>query len=70
MKYQKQRVVLNLLYIDLYHNISYSVLEVVELTDKRILKCKNPLGHTIPSKKFDVKSVKKYKKVEVIEIFN
>ena len=45
----------------------YSVLEVVELTEKRILKCKNPLGHTIPNKTFNVKSVKKYQKVQVKE---
>jgi hypothetical protein len=51
--------------LDLIQNLPYAVLEIVELTEKKILKCKNPLGHTIPKNNFNVKIVKKYKKPQV-----
>jgi hypothetical protein len=50
---------------DLIENLSYSVLEVVELTEKKILKCKNPYGHTIPNNNFNLRIIKKYKRVQV-----
>lgn len=61
--------VINKMKPDLIQNLSYSVLEVVELTEKRILKCKNPYGYTIPKNNFNVRIVKKYKKQQVLTIF-
>lgn len=54
---------------DLIENLSYAVLEVVELTDRRILKCKNPYGHSIPNINFNLRIIKKYKRVQVSLIF-
>jgi hypothetical protein len=40
---------------------SYSVIDVLELTDKKLMKCKNPWGSTLPSIAFDIRKIKKIK---------
>ena len=38
---------------------SYSVIEVLEAGETKLLKCKNPWGHTIPTIAYNIKNIKK-----------
>lgn len=49
---------------------SYSVIDVLEVSDKKLMKCKNPWGSTTPSIAYDVRTIISKLKNEKEEIEN